>query len=414
MWWMLLTSCLLAAPPQAQVTTLAGDEASGEVVRITTDELVLRNGEKETRWPSAELLAVKFSSPAETQASPTPSVWVELIDGSSLLATKIEVRGGVARVQLLAGENVEIPARSLAHVRLKDHTSDLARRSELAQQWQTILESKATGDLIVVRKIAGGDEETAQAKATLDYLEGVVQEVAAEQVQFQYDEQVIPVDRAKVEGVIYFHAAGRELPAPLCRVVDLLGSVWLVKSLALEEATLQLVSTSGVKGQIPLNRVERLDYSAGKIVYLSDLAPEAVKYRDYFGKRENASTELLFAPRNDQSFDGRPLTIGKQTFAKGLAIHSRTELDYRLPGKFSKFLALATIDDNVRPTGDVVLRISLDGKLLGEHRVTGKLDAPVKLEYDITGGSRLSILVDYGEGLDISDRLHLVNARVTK
>src|SRR5690606_29653174 len=123
---------------------------------------------------------------------------------------------------------------------------------------------------------------------------------------------------------------------------------------------------------------------------------ESIKYRDYFGKRANTSAALLFAPRNDQSFDGHPLAIGKQVFAKGLAIHSRTELDYRLPGKFSKFLALAAIDDNVRPAGDVTLRISLDGKVLGEHQITGKQNAPLKLEYDITGGSRLSIFVDYG------------------
>jgi hypothetical protein len=340
---------------------------------------------------------------------------VELVDGSSLLARKIEVSAGVASAELIGGEQVEIPARSLANIRLKDHTSELARRSDLARQWQTILGGKATGDLIVVRKNPeADDEEAAPAKASLDYLEGLVEEIGAEQVQFHYDEQIIPVARAKVEGVVYFHAAGREIPDPLCRVVDRLGSTWFVKSLALDEGTLKVVSTSGVRGEVPLSRVEQLDYSAGKIVYLSDLRPESIKWRDYFATRQNPSTALLFAPRNDQSFAGEPLAYGKQVYAKGLAIHSRTELDYRLPGKFSKFAALAAIDDRVRPAGDVVLRVALDGKPLGEHRVTGMDQEPLRLEYDIAGGSKLTILVDFGEGLDLSDRLHLLNARVTK
>jgi hypothetical protein len=419
MWWMIVTTCLLTAPPSAQVTTLAGAEARGEVVRITTDEVVLLVEGKQARWPAGELLAVKFTAPSSI-ATPGPAVWIELIDGSSLLAQAIEVSAGVAKAKLTGGEEVEIPARSLRWVRLQEHTSDLAKHSELPQQWQTILAAKATGDLIVVRKIAAVAEgapalpKAAPPKATLDYLEGIVEEIGAEQVQFHYNEQVIPVDRAKVEGVVYFHAAGRELPDPLCRVVDRAGSTWFVKSLALQDDKLQLVSTSGVRGEIPLARVEKLDYSAGKIVYLSDLKWESLDWRDYFGQRRDASTALLFSPRNDESFAGEPLTFGKQTYAKGLAIHSRTQLDYRLPGKFSKFLALAAIDDHVRPAGDVVLRISLDGKLLGEQHVTGKDEKPIPLEYDLTGGSRLSILVDFGAGLDLSDRLHLLNARVTK
>ena len=39
---------------------------------------------------------------------------------------------------------------------------------------------------------------------------------------------------------------------------------------------------------------------------------------------------------------------------------------------------------------------------------------PITINIDITGVRRLSILVDFGQQLDIADHLHLCNARITK
>jgi hypothetical protein len=96
-----------------------------------------------------------------------------------------------------------------------------------------------------------------------------------------------------------------------------------------------------------------------------------------------------------------------------LTIRSRTELVYRLSGEFRQFLAVAGIDDRVRPAGNVRLVISGDDRELFAETITGS-DEPMPINLDITGVKRLKILVDFGQQLDLADCLDLCDARITK
>ena len=411
--FLLLTTLAITAGPEVQLTTLAGEQVAGTLAGLTADAATISTASGERKFVATELLAIQPSAAPSKEASPA-SVWIELIDGTTLLGAKYQVTKGVAQVTLVTGEQVDIPTRSLQSVRLQSHDTALAKTSQLARQWQEILSAKHGGDVLVVRKLRGGDDETMQA-ASLDLLEGLLGDATDEKVHFTFEDQAIPVDRVKVEGVLYFHPTGRELPPPVCRVADAAGSTWNVKSLTLADNNVQLVSTSGVKFDLPLARLQTLDYSLGKIVFLSDLEPETAEWSNAFGPSAAiASLTKLFAPRRNTGFAGQPLVVAGQSYDKGLAIHSRTLLEYRLQGKFNKFFALAAIDNAVRPAGNVRLVISLDGKPLGEHTITGKDAEATNLQYDIRDGRKLSILVDFGDGLDVADRLHLVNARVTK
>jgi hypothetical protein len=51
--------------------------------------------------------------------------------------------------------------------------------------------------------------------------------------------------------------------------------------------------------------------------------------------------------------------------------------------------------------------------MLWEGDVRGT-DPAQQLELDVAGVRRLEILADYGEGLDVGDRLDLAEAQVTK
>lgn len=414
MWIVLTTALVLAAGPPASVTTLGGQQVAGQVLRASTDEIVLNTADGEQSFAATEILSLKLTA-AESAPRTPARVWIELIDGSQLQASECAVAKGVARATLLGGQSIDIPTRSLQTVRLQDHESELAQQSRLARQWRDLLATPATADVIVIRKVSVGEDDAAPMTAVLDTLEGVLGDITEDKVQFTYDQQTIPVDRNKVEGLVYFHPAGRELPDPLCRIDDVAGNRWNVKSLTLAGDTLQFVSTSGVKTELPLTRIATLDYSAGKILFLSDIEPDTAEWTNAYGDNgATAGLSKMFAPRRDQSFGGDRLVLDGKSYEKGLALHSRTVVEYRLQGKFSKFLALAGIDDKVRPAGDVQLVVSLDGKRLGEHRIRGKDSAAVPLQYDIRGGRKLTLTVDFGGGLDVSDRLHLVNARVTK
>jgi hypothetical protein len=128
---------------------------------------------------------------------------------------------------------------------------------------------------------------------------------------------------------------------------------------------------------------------------------------------EPAAFKAFYHYRRDKGFDHSPLKLGGKTYGKGLSLASRTELVYRLPGRFRKFKAVVGIDDSTRETGDVLVQIVGDGKPLWQGEVRGG-EPPRELEFEIEGTKRLEIVVDYGKGLDIGDRLNLCEARVTK
>ena len=121
---------------------------------------------------------------------------------------------------------------------------------------------------------------------------------------------------------------------------------------------------------------------------------------------------------------GRPLSLawpdeslpaGREirTYAKGLALRSRTELDYRLPAGMRRFAAIAGIDPATADQGHVVLEIRADDRVLWEGEIDGKRP-PVEIDLELGTARRLQFRVDYGRNLDYGDRLHLVEARVTK
>ena len=183
--------------------------------------------------------------------------------------------------------------------------------------------------------------------------------------------------------------------------------------LALADA-FQWTTTGGVQVSLPLEQVVDIDFSGGKIAYLSDLEPEGVRWAPSFGIQKSLpALEAFFAPRQDRSFDSTPLQLGGIQYPKGLAVHSRTELTYRMPGGFRWFRAVAGIDDSVRPNGKVRLAVHGDGKVLLDEVIAGN-EPPKPLDLDVAGVRRLVILVDFADVVGAGDYLLLCNARITK
>jgi len=100
-------------------------------------------------------------------------------------------------------------------------------------------------------------------------------------------------------------------------------------------------------------------------------------------------------------------------YPKGLALRSRTVLQYRLPPEMNRFVAIAGIDPATADQGNVQLKISTGDQVLWQGEIEGSAP-PVEIQVELNGARKLSLLVDYGSNLDFGDRLHLVEARVTK
>ena len=395
MWTLILTGMLLTTTPEVEVQTLAGRTVAGALVQVDEKQITVRTADGRRSLPVAELMSLAPTAPPRASGEDRDA-WVELVDDSWIVGREYTVQGDRARL-VRPGGDLEIPTRDIRSVRFQ------AEDDAVATEWRRILDDDVDGDLLVARKAD-----------SLNYHRGVLGDVTDARVKFSLGGDVLPVKRSKVFGLIYYHPAGRELPATVCTLTDATGSRWSVHSLRLTGTDLQATTSSGLSVTLPLETIVRVDFSRGKIVYLADLDPDSVQWTPYFGTAEELPARAtLHAPRRDRSVDGRPLQLGGKTYDKGLAVHSRTVLEYRLPDAFRRFIAVVGIDDHVRPSGSVQLAIHGDDRILFETTLAGT-DPPQPIDLNLDGVRRLTILVDFGENLDLADHLDLCEARLVK
>lgn len=387
------------ASPNVEVQTLAGEQSSGQLVSLDAEQLVVEAPEGPRSFAVQNLLAVRPLEQAAAVpqlANPESSATILLTDGSTLRVQDYRVEGETAHF-VLAEHALTLPVAAIRTVRFGGGPSSHA------SQWEQITTRKAAGDLLVVYRTD-----------SLDYLEGIIGAVTDERVQFQLDGDTLPVRKNKIAGLVYYRPNPPGGGTGKCLVVLANESRLAVTSLVSSGETIELKTGAGMQLTLPWSAVRRLDFGQGKVQYLTELTPQSTTWEGYFGT--GTGTDIVtqfYQPRSDQGFNGQPLRLRGETYARGLAIHSRTELIYRLPGQFRRFVAVAGIDDVVTPHGDVHLTIWGDNRLLFEQQIRGG-DDPLSLDLDISGASRLRILVDYGEHLDVADHLNLCEARVLK
>lgn len=392
---LLFAILLTAARPPFEAQTLDGQTLAGTLTEFNADRVTLQTAAGPVSLET-EKLAGLSSKQKVLPGAKAAGLVVELLDGSIVSAQQYVCRNGQAQITLVDGQVIETPAAKVLSVRFQ-------RESEaMAAEWSRLVGAKRNSDLLVIRK----DE-------SIDYHKGALQDVTEETVQFNLDGDVLPVKRTKVYGFAYHHPSGDELPAAVCRITDASGSQWSARTVALAEQ-LQWTTPTGLAVSLPLDKIVQIDFSGGKIVYLSDLKPESVAWKPFFGAAKPVpAMEQFYAPRQDRNFDGGPLQLGGNQYRKGLALHSRTELTYRLPGGFSRFRAVAGIDDALRPNGKVHLVIRGDDKVLLDAAVAGN-DPPKPIDVDVAAVRRLTILVDFGDSVNVGDHLLLCNARISK
>lgn len=388
---------LLGAEPTFDVQTLDGRTAAGTLLEIGPTQLRIQTPQGPVALPLDKLISLAPKSPAGAP-SPPGGIHLELVDGSSLVASHYRASAGKARIEFAGGLALEVPTDKIASVRLQESSEPILA------EWSRILDLPMDADLLVARQ---GE--------SIDYYKGALGDVSESLVQFELDGKTRSVKRAKAFGLLYYHPRGAALPDAICRLADHGGSTWAVRTLAIEKDGLRWTTPSGLALTRPLADVARIDFSQGKIVYLSELKPESASWRPYFGMARKLSIRgEFFGPRSDRGLNPGAIELDGKLQPKGLALHSRTELVYRLPGRFQRFKALVGIDDRVKPHGHVRLVIQGDDQVLLETTVAGSEPAARPLDLDVTGVRRLSILVDYGDDMDVADHLDLAEARIVK
>jgi hypothetical protein len=391
-----LYCCLVwsADPLTIEATTLDGRTLSGRLQSLSAATLVLDRDGNAHAIPLADLLEVRNPAAAQPESPGDGVQIVTLQDGSRLRCRSFHASGQTLTLQHAEWGALEVPAAQVRTVLLA------AEDPALSSAWKQLTERPARKDLVVIRK---GD--------VLDHLDGVVGAIDDNTVNFLLDGDQIAIKRERIYGIVY---SKKDQPGAkdALRVEFSSGDLLLVRQAHWTDGQWQLTRPGFPAFSAAPASVQRIDYSQGKVQYLSATEPRDVKYTPAF--------DYVFEYQRDRHLFGGPLRLGGRTYSRGLAIHSKTVLRYRLGGEFRRLTAVMGIDPEVkfdprRPETRAQVRLEIrgDGRLLfGADVFAG--DPPQNLDLSVEGVSDLEILVDFGDDSDIGDRIHLGEAKVIK
>lgn len=388
---------LAAVAPSVEVVTLQGNKQAGTLEKITAEKVLYTSGGKQAQVPLSELMYVGFPKTAAPKEEELP-FRVRLVDGTALGCRQFTTDGKTALVTTSAFGVLKLPASAVASVRFAKGAAAMETK------WAEYLGRKSLKDYLVVNR-----------GKTLDHLTVVVANVTEKQVEFVFNGQTQPMPREgarPVYGIVFSRRTAR--PGKAVAALQMAGGDMLnVSAVAWDGARLQATLVSGVRVEVPVERLAKLDYSLGKIKYLSDLEPLQAEFTPYL---DTPFDRQLFQYRRDQTDMRRKLQLGQTKYDRGLWIHSRTRLKYRIDGGYRRFRAVMGIDYDVaqKGLGSVHVTISGDGRKLFDSPVRAA-DPPKALDLDVAKVRDLEILVDYGpDDQGTGDHLDLCDARLIK
>jgi hypothetical protein len=170
---------------------------------------------------------------------------------------------------------------------------------------------------------------------------------------------------------------------------------------------LECRTLSGVALELPLLAVDSVRFLEGCATYLSDIEPVQYRFEPFF--------DLQWPLRRDRSVQGGLLRLRGTTYPKGLGVHSRSEVSYRIDGQHRRFQATIGIDDDTQGKGSAVFEVLLDGKsVYKSDHLTGASPPVVLDKIVVTGAKTITLRVDFGELADIQDHADWCDAMLVK
>lgn len=393
--WLAGVLAILLAPQifAAELTTLAGKKITGDVSSIGPTGITIKTKDGTVTTPIAEVLLVELGSAAPQQSRYTE---IELIDGTMLRCSAVRFPQQQARLTLQGGPVVEAPLSSVGSM-LND-----AQDAKIRQEWLQLVRKRGQYDLLAL-----------PTDGKLDALDGTfgTGNTAGDAIEFTVanaDQKVTP-KLAQVQGLIFVRKPVADVPAMPFQVTDVAGNLLVARQVRMDGDAVELETVAGGRVRFPsLKSLARIDFSKGKLAYLSDLDP--------IEKDLTSTEEMVFPFRRDRNLYGGPLRLHGTVYSKGLALHSRTVLTYDIGADYKEFRAVLGVDDVVRAENGlpVLIRVAItgDGRELFRADVRDA-DPPMPIALDVKNVRRLKIAAAAPQ-LDLGNQVNLCDAKVSK
>jgi hypothetical protein len=407
-----LLVCVATSPgADQQLSTLKGEVIKGEVVSISDTEVVFDQGGKRVTHLIKDVVRIDLRDVGKPPAK-TSYTLVELTDGSLLQCSKWAIKGKSVELTLLSGGDVKFPLEALGNLLTE------AQQESHRKDWQTRLARRPTSDILVTRRTIT-DKKTKTDRVVISGFEVTLGEGSADGTQIEYtysiDTETKTVKRSvkDVHGLIFRRKLNPKAPPVVCKLFDTAGDVVMVSKAASKAGNLTVTTPAGASIEYKLERVARMDYTTGKLEYLSEKAPDKTVVRSNLEDDDKSEQQHVY--KDSSLLRNYRLAVGGTIYPKGLVLRPHVELEYDLKGEFRTFSAVVGFVDNVTPDGVTVLVIEGDGKELQTVTLSEKDTKRAQtVTLNIKDVQKLRIIAKSGDWFDWGKHIALADAKVSK
>ena len=390
--WLAIVAILLSrASAEDRIVVLGADPITAEIKAIGGDgQIELTDSAATLSLPDVR----RIERPIDTKPAASEPVTVHLLGGGTLFGTEVTTGDESFTLKWAHGDELKLPL-------------ELVRGIEFAPAApMKVAPSAAAGFKKSLSAIGGELDQllVIDGQGGVQSLSGILEQVAASQVSFVWQDESRQIARDRVYGIIIAALGDPPDRAGRCEIALSDGSSLWAKVVRLTDGELVVEPAEDSEVRLPWGSVARLTVRSDRLVFLSDIEPLTASQQPV----------VTFARpyRRDLNIEGSRLSLRGKVYEKGLGVHSRSELVYANEG-FDLLAATIGIDDRAGGRGDCEFVVLADGKELLRERLTGS-DAPRDVQVDVSGATQITLLVEIGGDLDLADHADWCDARLIK
>ncbi len=214
-----------------------------------------------------------------------------------------------------------------------------------------------------------------------------------------------------IHGLIFKHTLDARAPAVTCKLLDTLGDVVMISGVTPRDGGLIVTTPAGAKIDFRDEQLAQLDYTKGKLDYLSALDPVSVTAKSNLDEPGAGPVACLPGHQPEQ---GDAHSWRRHLLARP-ALKPFVELTWDLKGNYRELSVVIGIDDNVSASGGTTVIFERDGKELASETISSDDKVRHKtLTLNVKDAQRLKITVKSDGDFDTSRHLDLADAKVSK
>ena len=390
--WYSPSSATADPATRVRVQDLSGQTQSGKLVEISPSKIQITT-ESAIDWKRADVLRIDWMPLPETLLDETPQLLLANGDRLGLRPQSIAAESLVGKWERFpAWPEVAVPLETLRGAMLLPPRNPLERSQMIVR----LRDQRETQDLFY---LSNGDR-----------LLGQLESLGKDAFELTAATAPISVPVATVRGFGMNPELTSFPPATGSQALLALsdGSQLTVGDVVFSDKTgLSCRAAFGAELHFPAEHLVSLQFLGGRIVFLSDLEPQAFVSTPYLARS--------WPLRRNQNAVGGPLRLGGKEYARGLGQHSQSLATYNLNHKYLAFQATIGVDAVTEGRGSVIFRLLADGKpVFTSDVVRGKTPAIVIGPLSMKNVEQLTLAVDFADQGDLLDHADWCDALLIK